>query len=85
MKKCMEICSACDESCQNDSCKHWIEFKEDLNCSLIAIGKNGSMTLREVGDRLGISFVRVKQIQEEAKDKMLRRLPLIKLSKNSFL
>ena len=85
MKKCMEICSACNEPCRNDSCRYWIEFGEDLNCSLIAIDKNGSMTLREVGDRLGISFVRVKQIQEEAKDKMLKRLPLIKLSKNSFL
>tara|TARA_Y100000034_G_C6735449_1_gene326101 strand:+ start:472 stop:627 length:156 start_codon:yes stop_codon:yes gene_type:complete len=37
-----------------------------LNCALIAVEKNGAMTLREIADRLEISFVRVKQIQDKA-------------------
>ena len=41
---------------------------------MIAIDKNGRMTLREVGDRLGISFVRVKQIENAAQKKLLKRI-----------
>jgi DNA-directed RNA polymerase specialized sigma subunit len=37
---------------------------------LIAVEKHGSMTLREVSERLGISFVRVKQIQDKAVKKL---------------
>ena len=55
-----------NKPCQECSCRQWSEYEEDLNCTLIAVDKHGPMTLREVGDRLGISFVRVKQLQEAA-------------------
>ena len=48
----------------------WLDYEEDLNCALIAVDKHGPMTLREVGDRLGISFVRVKQLQDVALSKL---------------
>ena len=51
-------------------CKHWIKYKEDLNCALIAVDNHGSMTLREIADRLHLSFVRVKQIQDKAVQKL---------------
>jgi len=51
-------------------CKYWIKYEDDLNCTLIAVEKHGSMTLREVSERLGISFVRVKQIQDKAVKKL---------------
>ena len=35
-----------------------------------AVEKNGSMTLREVADRMNVSFVRIKQIQDKALEKM---------------
>jgi hypothetical protein len=69
----MECCNHCvinKFKCPDKKCKHWINYKEDLNCALIAIEKNGGMTLREVADRLGISFVRVKQIQDSALKKI---------------
>jgi len=60
-----DMISGC-KSCEYDHCRFWIEFEEDLNCSLIAVEKNGKLTLKEVGKRLQISDVRVKQIQDKA-------------------
>tara|TARA_R100000008_G_scaffold76495_1_gene56365 strand:+ start:586 stop:840 length:255 start_codon:yes stop_codon:yes gene_type:complete len=68
--KCHGICMKKDVSCPNNDCKMWIDYEEDLNCTLIAVHKNGEMTLREVAQREGISFVRVKQIQDKALQKI---------------
>ena len=73
MKKCCNCCVAKDYVCPVKDCRHWINYKEDLNCSLIAVEKHGPMTLREVADRLGISFVRVKQIESQALLKLIDR------------
>jgi DNA-directed RNA polymerase sigma subunit (sigma70/sigma32) len=51
----------------------WIDYEDEMNCSLISIYQNGPMTLRQVGERLGISFARVKQIEESALIKLKRR------------
>jgi DNA-directed RNA polymerase sigma subunit (sigma70/sigma32) len=43
-----------------------------------AIDKHGEMTLREVADRLGVSYVRIKQIQDGTLKKighLLRQKP----------
>jgi DNA-directed RNA polymerase sigma subunit (sigma70/sigma32) len=52
----------------------WIEHKDDYNCALIAIEKNGDMTLHEVAERLKISYVRVKQIQDKTLRKVGKRM-----------
>ena len=59
-----------DKIVPEDVCKYFIDFKEDYNCCLISIYENGGMTLRQIGDRLGISFARVKQIETIALKKM---------------
>ena len=81
MRKCCECCVKHRVSCPVKSCDYWIDHKDDLNCCLIAVKKNGSMTLREVGDRLKISFVRVKQIQDVA----LKKLNLENIDIKKFL
>ena len=48
----------------------WLDYADDLNCTHIAIKKNGRMTLKEVGERLNISYVRVTQIEKEAIKKL---------------
>ena len=73
-KRCKDICKDSEVGCPVEDCKYWINFGEDFNCSLVSIDKNGRMTLREVGDRLGISFVRVKQIETMAQKKLLKRI-----------
>lgn len=47
-----------------------MNYDRDLNCSLISVKKNGKLTLNEVGDRLGISYVRVSQIEKQAVKKL---------------
>ena len=74
MRECAEDCQLKKKCCKKEECRYWIEYEEDLNCSLIAIEKNGNMTLRQVADRLHVSFVRIKQIE----DKALKTLTKIK-------
>ena len=64
MKKCSRQCINSGTNCKEIECRMWIDFKEDHNCSLISIEKHGPMTLMQVGERLNLSFVRVKQIED---------------------
>ena len=70
MRKCKTAVLLRNKACEECKCRLWLDYKEDLNCTLIAVDKHGPLTLREVGDRLGISFVRVKQIQDGALGKL---------------
>ena len=70
--KCLEEIKVKKTYCKNKECRQWIDHEDDLNCVLEAVDKNESkgMTLREIADRLGISFVRVKQIETKALKKI---------------
>lgn len=72
MKECSKRCKELDVSCPVKDCRMWINYEEDLNCVLIAIDdhKKDGMTLDETSKRLGISIVRVKQIQDKAVAKL---------------
>ena len=70
MKKCLQTCKSLNVPCPIEECRNWIEYPAELNCMLESIRINGCMTLREVGDRIGLSFVRVKQIE----DKTLKKI-----------
>ena len=72
--KCKKQCLKKNKSCKQNSCKHWIDYNEDLNCSLITVERYGPLTLREVADRLHISYVRVKQIQDKAISKIYKKV-----------
>ena len=73
MKTCSKECLINKKCCKETECRHHINSKEDLNCCLIAIAKKGNMTLDEVGKRLGISYVRVKQIETSAINKLRKK------------
>jgi hypothetical protein len=70
LRECAVACMDNDVACPIKECKHWLEYDEDLNCCLISIELNGRMTLREIADRLKVSFVRVKQIQDKGLKKL---------------
>lgn len=53
-----------EEECTK-KCRYWIDYPKEYNCCLFSIEKNGAMSLREVAERLKISYVRVKQIEDE--------------------
>ena len=73
-KTCTEACKELDTSCPNEDCKSWINYEKDLNCIDIAIEKHGPMTLRQVAKRMNYSFVRIKQLEDEAKEKIKEHL-----------
>ena len=67
---CSRLCIKLKASCPNKECRLWIDYPEENNCSLVSINKNDNMTLRQIGERLGISFARVKQIETKALRKL---------------
>ena len=73
--KCFDLHKKCDVSCEKKECRQWIDYEDDLNCTIIAVNKNNSepMTLREVGERIGVSFVRIKQIEDKILAKLTKR------------
>mgnify|MGYP001217895543 CR=1 FL=1 len=82
--KCLKEVRKNNIPCQDKECRKWLDYEKDLNCVLESIKKNNNcaLTLREVADRLGVSFVRIKQI-ETAAIKKLQRMQLEQLGDES--
>ena len=71
MNKCAKKCLLLKTACKQDGCRMWIDYEQDLNCTLIATKQHiGPMTLSEVSKRVQLSIVRVKQIQDKALQKL---------------
>ena len=74
-RKCVTACKELGVSCPNTGCRSWLDYDQDLNCIHVAVDKHEEgLTLREIGDRLGISFVRVCQIEKAALGKLKKRM-----------
>lgn len=71
--RCLKVCHDLGCACPVKECRSWIDYEEDYNCIHEAISKHGSMTLREISLRIGVSFVRIKQIEEKALKKLSKR------------
>lgn len=72
--KCYSVCKKTNTSCQESSCRLWIDHKEDLNCTEIAVQKNGRMVFREIAERLNLTPSRIKQIETETMKKVAKKL-----------
>ena len=74
MRECAKLCKKLDVSCPNTDCRMYLDYEEDLNCTLVTVDKyENGMTLREIAPRLGVSHVRVKQIEEKLLQKVRKR------------
>ena len=71
--KCLSECRKSEKPCQSNECRHWIDYSEDLNCSVHSADIHGAMTLDEVAKRMNLSLVRIKQIEEAALLKLKKR------------
>lgn len=77
MRSCSDACKKYKVSCpvENNSCRFWIDYEKDLNCTLISIDEiDRPMTLREVAERMGVSHVRIDQIERQATKKLTKKL-----------
>ena len=70
LRKCSMECMRSKKACTETQCRHYIEYKDEYNCTLVAVYENGPMTLRQVGERIGVSFARIKQIEAKALKKI---------------
>lgn len=73
-KTCLDACKDLEVSCPNTDCRNWINYEEELNCIKytleMAALNNKEITLRDVSQRLNCSFVRVKQLEDQALNKL---------------
>ncbi len=73
MRHCARECFRKNKDCKNDECRLWMNYSEDLNCTLVAVKRHGSMTLAEVAKRLGYTPARIQQIEKRALKKIALR------------
>lgn len=77
--ECAKTCQRLNTSCPNSDCRLWIDYEEEYNCSLISIeektkdGSEKGLTLHEVADRLGINYLKVRQIEINAIKKLTHK------------
>ena len=64
-----DVCEQEGISCQNKKCRHWLLTSENNNCTLIA-AKKGPMTLHDIGQLIGVSRMRVCQIEKKIVNKI---------------
>lgn len=78
MRACSDFCKKKNYLCpeENKDCRFWIDYEDDLNCTLITVDKMDGkpMTLRDVAARLGVSHVRIDQIERQATQKLFKKL-----------
>lgn len=72
---CAQQCLKDKECCNANGCKFHIDYEVEFNCCLISIYENGPLSLREIAKREGLSFARIKQIEDNALVKLKKRLP----------
>ena len=63
---CARMCIEEKMCCEESDCRNWIDYEAEQNCCLISIYENGPMTLRQIAERLHLSFARIKQIETKA-------------------
>ena len=73
MKKCVKECMVKNKGCPVKECRFWIDFGGDFNCSNVSVEKHGDMTLAQIAERMDLSIVRIKQIQDKALQKLRKK------------
>ncbi len=68
---CFEIHERWKLGCDQTRCRNWMNYDEDLNCAVVCARKNeNGLSLREVAERMGVSFPRISQIEHAAFKKL---------------
>jgi hypothetical protein len=68
---CFEVHEKWCVGCDKTDCRNWINYEEDLNCAVVCSRKyDNGLSLREVADRMNVSFPRISQIEHAAFKKL---------------
>lgn len=72
--KCFEFNKKNNKSCQNKTCRYWVNCKNFKNCSIVMLKDDGydesKMTLQDVGDIFKVTRMRICQIEKNAIKKL---------------
>lgn len=69
--KCFEVHEKWKLPCDECSCRNWMKYEDDLNCAVVCARKHEQgLSLREVAERMGVSFPRISQIEHGAFKKL---------------
>ena len=69
--KCFEVHEKWQVECDQTQCRNWMDYEGDLNCAMVCARKYpAGLSLREVAERMQVSFPRVSQIEHGAFKKM---------------
>lgn len=71
---CYDECKIKNKKCQEKSCRLWIDYPKDLNCTEISVQKNGDMILKDIAERMKVTPSRIKQIENQALTKATKVL-----------
>ncbi len=77
--QCVDQVIINNKPCAQCDCRYYINYTVDLNCTHIAILKNGNMKLEQISDRLHLTAARIKQIEDESFAKLLKKKSLLKI------
>ena len=68
---CFEVHEKWRLPCDQAECRNFMNFEGDLNCAVVCARKNeNGLSLREVAERMGVSFPRISQIEHAAFKKL---------------
>jgi len=68
MKTCYEICESKGSRCENKVCRYWVDGGS-ANCTILTSQK-GPMSLQEIGDIMGVTRMRICQIEKRVAKKI---------------
>lgn len=68
-KTCFFEHSARSICCEKKACKYWINNQKGLNCTIIT-AKNGAIPLHEIGHIMGMTRMRVCQLENKILSKI---------------
>jgi hypothetical protein len=67
--KCFQLHEVNSVCCNNRTCRMWINSVGHQNCTLIA-SKKGPLSLQQIGDILGVTRMRICQIEKKVVEKL---------------
>jgi len=68
---CFEVHEKWALPCDQTECRNYMTYEGDLNCAIVCARKyENGLSLREVAERMGVSFPRVSQVEHGAFKKL---------------
>ncbi len=68
---CFEVHEKWELPCDQTGCRNYMNFSDDLNCAVVCSRKHeNGLSLREVAERMEVSFPRISQIEHAAFSKL---------------